>query len=366
MRGKDQKQGTLLCIVSPESRVPSDHPLRGIKVLADEALRRLSELFDEMYAREGRPSIPPERLLKATLLMALYTVRSERQFCEQLDYNLLFRWFLDMDVIEPAFDHSVFAKNRARLIAHEAAGAFFREVVALARERKLLSAEHFTVDGTLIEAWASLKSFKRKDGQGRPPEDDDPGNPAVDFKGEQRSNETHESATDPQARLYKKSTGAKAVLCHMGHALMENRHGLLVDLRVTEANGRAERETALALLDENLPGAKRLTVGGDKGYDTREFVRECRERNVTPHVSSNEKRCGGSALDDRTTRHAGYGVSQRLRKRVEEIFGWLKTVGGLRKTRYVGREKTQLWGYLTGAAYNLLRISRLQAAGAEP
>ena len=366
MRGRDVRQGGMVVLMNPEDVVPQGHPLRRIRALADQALADLSPLFEEMYSVIGRPSIPPERLLASSLLMALYSIRSERLFCEQLDYNLLFRWFVRMPMDEPAFDHGTFSANRARLLAHDVAGEFFRRVVERARREKLTSDEHFTVDGTLIEAWASLKSFKRKDGQGRPPEDDDPGNPAVDFKGEQRSNETHESATDPQARLYKKSTGAKAVLCHMGHALMENRHGLLVDLRVTEANGRAERETALALLDENLPGAKRLTVGGDKGYDTREFVRECRERNVTPHVSSNEKRCGGSALDDRTTRHAGYGVSQRLRKRVEEIFGWLKTVGGLRKTRYVGREKTQLWGYLTGAAYNLLRISRLQAAGAEP
>jgi len=366
MRGEYQRQASLLCIVSPEQRVPKGHPLRGIKPLADEALKRLSGLFDEMYSEEGRPSIPPERLLKATLLMALYSVRSERLFCEQLDYNLLFRWFLDMDVIEPSFDHSVFAKNRARLIAAEAAKGFFREVVALARERKLLSAEHFTVDGTLIEAWASLKSFRRKDGQGQPPKDDDPSNPTVDFKGEKRSNATHESMTDPEARLYKKGKGKEAKLSYLGHALMENRQGLLVDIRVTQANGTAERETALAMLDENLPGKKRLTVGGDKAYDTRDFVKGCRGLKVTPHVARNTERKGGSALDERTARHGGYGVSQRLRKRVEEIFGWLKTIGGLRKTRYVGPEKTQLFAYLTGAAYNLLRISRLEVAGVCP
>ena len=336
--------------------VSKTHPIRGIKRLADAALARMNEKFDEMYSEGGRPSIPPERLLKAQLLIALYTIRSERQLCDQLAYNLLFRWFLDMDMTEPVFDHSTFSINRDRLIAHDTAGEFFREVVKLARSQRLMSDDHFTVDGTLIEAWASTKSFKKKDHDGGPP--DDPGNPSVDFHGEKRSNATHESTTDPEAKLARKGKGKEAKLSFSMHSLMENRNGLLVDLVVDEANGTAERTVAIEMLDA-LGGAHPITVAGDKGYDTRAFVAECRERNVTPHVAQNVHARRSSAIDARTTRHPGYVVSQRIRKRVEEVFGWAKTIGGLRKTRFRGIERTQLAAHFLGTAYNLLRINRL-------
>ena len=310
-----------------------------------------------MYSVTGRPSIPPERLLKATLLMALYTVRSERMFCEQLDYNLLFRWFLDMDMLEPSFDATAFTHNRARLLAHDVAGRFFREVVVQARAARLMSGEHFTVDGTLIEAWASLKSFKRKDDDDDAPPDD-PGNPTVNFRGEKRSNDTHASTTDPDARLARKGRGKEAKLAYSAHALMENRHGLLVDLQLDVADGRAERRNAIEMLDD-MGGSRRLTLAADKGYDTRDFVAQCRERNVTPHVAQTSDTRRASAIDARTTTHPGYAVSQRVRKRVEEIFGWMKTVGGFRKTRYVGLGRNQIAAYMIGAAYNLLRIAKL-------
>jgi transposase len=359
MRGLDKKQASMLCLLSPESRVPTDHPLRSIKKLADAALSELSPTFDAMYSATGRPSIPPERLLKATLLMALYTVRSERMFCEQLDYNLLFRWFLDMDMDGESFDPTVFTKNRQRLMDHDVAGKFFREVVAQARASHLMSSEHFTVDGTLIEAWASLKSFKPKDQKGRKLPPDDRGNPTVDFRGQKRSNTTHESSTDSEAKLARKSDGQTAKLSFSAHSLMENRHGLLVDFRVAEANGTAERAMALDMIQDNLVGSRRITVGADKGYDTFGFVDDCRSMNVTPHVASNTARSGGSGIDARTTRHAGYEVSQRLRKRVEEIFGWMKTVGGFRRTRYRGIARTSFAGYMVAAAYNLARLGRL-------
>ena len=349
----------MLCLVSPESAVPAAHPIRGLKKLADAALARMSSTFEGMYASTGRASIPPERLLKASLLMAFYSVRSERLFCEQLGYNLLFRWFLDMDMVETPFDHSVFSHNRARLLEHDVAGEFFRAVIAEARARKLMSDEHFTVDGTLIEAYGSLKSLRRKDDTQPPSPPDDPGNPTVDFRGEKRSNETHVSTSDPDARLARKGNGKEAKLAHSGHALMENRNGLLVDLRIEEANGFAERSTALQMLDQVLTGDRRITLGADKGYDTRDFVADCRSMNVTPHVTQNHGKHRRSAIDGRTVRHAGYPVSQRIRKRVEEIFGWCKTVGGLRRTRFAGREKTQLWAHVVGAAYNLVRIARL-------
>jgi transposase len=339
--------------------VPSEHPLREVKRLAEAALRELSPTFDAMYSGIGRPSIPPERLLRATLLMAFYSIRSERQFCEQLDYNLLFRWFLDMDMEEETFDVTVFTKNRERLLAHDVAGKFFQQIVKQARAAKLMSSEHFTVDGTLIEAWASLKSFQPKSSKGRKPPPDDPGNPSVDFHGEKRSNDTHASTTDPEAKLARKSDGTTAKLSFAAHSLMENRHGLLVDFRVTEANGKAERATALTMVQESLVGSRRITVGADKGYDTFEFVDDCRSMNVTPHVASNTTRRGGSALDNRTTRHVGHSISQRLRKRVEEIFGWMKTVGGFRRTRYRGVARTQQAGHMVGAAYNLLRMAKL-------
>jgi transposase len=361
MRGIPTSQSSMLCLMSPESAVPAKHPIRKIKKLADAALVPLSPVFDRMYSPVGRPSIPPERLLKASLLMALYTVRSERLFCEQLGYNLLFRWFLDMDMTEETFVPTVFSHNRERLIAHEVAEEFFRTIVEQARAAKLLSDEHFTVDGTLIDAWASLKSFQRKEGKrkdGEEPPKDDPGNPSVDFHGEKRSNDTHASTTDPEAKLARKGRGKEAKLSFSAHALMENRNGLLVDLRVEEANGTAEREVALAMVDA-LAGARRITLGADKAYDTHGFVAACRERSVTPHVAQNTNRKGGSAIDSRTAGRPGYAVSQRLRKRVEEIFGWAKTVGNFRKTRFKGKERTQLAAYFVGAAYNLLRMANL-------
>jgi transposase len=365
MRGENTKQASMLMLMSPESRVPSTHPLRGVKKLADAALAELSGRFDAMYSTVGRPSIPPERLLKSTLLMALYTVRSERQFCEQLDYNLLFRWFLDMDMAEGSFDATVFTKNRARLIEHEVAQRFFRAVVRQAQAAGLMSQEHFSVDGTLIEAWASLKSFKKKGsqrGDDQPP--DDPGNPTVDFHGEKRSNETHESTTDPDAKLARKGAGKEAKLAYSGHALIENRNGLLVEFQMDTADGRAERRNALDMIDENLPGGRRITLGADKGYDTRDFIEALRERNVTPHVAQNSSERRRSAIDARTTRQPGYEISQRFRKRIEEVFGWMKTVGNFRKTRYRGFDANHVAAYMIAAAYNLLRIARLLEAPA--
>jgi transposase len=360
MRGEETKQSTMLSLLSPEQRVPQRHPLRAIKTLADAALVELSPVFNEMYSAVGRPSIPPERLLKASLLMAFYTVRSERLFCEQLDYNLLFRWFLGMNMDERSFDPTVFTKNRERLLKHDVAGKFFGAIVDQARTAGLMSDEHFTVDGTLIEAWASLKSFRRKDekpGDRLPP--GDPGNPTIDFHGEKRSNETHESKTDPEARLARKGKGKEAKLAYSQHALMENRHGLLVELQIATASGTAERETAIVMLDGLVPGTSRVTLGADKGYDTRDFVELCKERNVTPHVAQNISARRSSAIDGRTTRHPGYGVSQVIRKRVEEIFGWFKTVANFRKTRFKGLERTQFASHLVGAAYNLMRIAKL-------
>ena len=361
MRGQVPAQPSMFALVSPDEFVPKDHPIRRIKALADDCLRVLEPQLTAMYATSGRASVPPERLLKASLLMALFSVRSERQLCEQLHYNLMFRWFLDMDLTERPFDATTFTKNRDRLMEHEIAHAFFREVVAHARSKRLLSEDHFTVDGTLIEAWASLKSLRPKDEK---PEDreppDDPGNPTVNFHGETRGNATHASTTDPEAKLARKGFGKEAKLCYGAHALMENRNGLLIDLHVAGVLDETEREAALHMLDRSLPGARRITVAGDKGYDTKGFVAGCRERNVTPHVARNTKRAGGSAIDARTTRHDGYRASQRIRKRVEEIFGWCKTVGGFRRTRYRGRDRTQLAAWMVGTAYNLLRIAKLE------
>jgi transposase len=363
MRGAETKQSSMLCLLSPEDRVPADHPLRRIKKVAEAALTEMSPLFDEMYSAVGRPSVPPERLIKSSLLIALYTIRSERQFCEQLDYNMLFRWFLDMDMVEPSFDATVFTKNRARLIEHDVGKQLLACIVQQARREGLMSSEHFTVDGTLIEAWASLKSFRKKDEkpEDRPPPDD-PGNPSINFHGEKRRNDTHASTTDPESKLARKSHHTAARLSYSQHALMENRNGLLVDLRIAEANGTAERATALDMLASELGRGGRMTVGGDKGFDTRNFVAECRALGVTPHVTQDINPRRGSAIDGRTTRHEGYTVSQRVRKRVEEIFGWFKTVGNFRRTRYRGEVRTQLASYLVGAAYNLLRIARLLPA----
>ena len=358
MRGCRDSQVTMLAFIDLESRVPPDHPLRTIKVLADRALEELSPEFDGMYAEDGRPSIPPERLLKASLLIALYSVRSERAFCEELDYHLLFRWFLDMNLIEPSFDATTFTKNRERLLKHRVGQQLFDEVVMEADKRGLLSDEHFSVDGTLIEAAASLKSFKPKNGA-PPPDDGDPGNPSVDFHGEKRSNTSHQSTTDKDARLFRKGKGKEAKLVFMAHALMENRNGLLADFQVTEATGMAERDVVPMMLDQARErGFHPKTVGGDKNYDTRDYVATLRKRGVTPHVAQNTNG-RKSAIDRRTTRHRGYVVSQRLRKRVEEIFGWMKTVGGFRKTRYRGLDKTGLAGYIIATAYNLVRMTKL-------
>ena len=359
MRGENTKQASMLILMSPESRVPPGHPLRAIKKLADAALVDLSATFDAMYSSVGRPSIPPERLLKSMLLIALYTVRSERQFCEQLDYNLLFRWFLDMDMDEPSFDPTVFTKNRDRLVASDAAGEFFRAIVEQAKSAGLMSREHFSVDGTLIEAWASLKSFKKKDSKGVQDPPDDPGNPGVDFHGEKRSNETHASTTDPDAKLARKGKGKEAKMSYSAHALIENRNGLLVDFKMDEADGRAERRNAIEMLDESVAGEARITVAADKGYDTRDFVAECRARNITPHVAQNAWKHHRSAIDARTTSQPGYAISQRVRKRVEEVFGWMKTVGNFRKTRFMGLGANQIAAYMIASAYNMLRVARL-------
>ena len=363
MRGTDDKQSSMFSVVSPERRIPADHPLRRIKAMADEILAGLSPTFDAMYSSVGRPSIPPERLLKSQILIALYTVRSDRQFCEQLDYNVLFRWFLDMNADEPTFDASSFSRNRDRLLDHDVAAKFFAAVVELARAAHLMSHDHFTVDGTLIEAMASLKSFRRTDEKAadrEPP--DDPGNPTVNFHGEKRSNTTHASTTDPEAKLARKK-GKESKMSYSAHALMENRNGLIVDFRVDEASGYAERRSALAMLADNAVKERRITVGGDKGYDTADFVRDCRAINVTPHIAQNTS-ARRSAIDDRTTRHAGYLISQRKRKLVEEIFGWMKTIGGFRHSRFKGRRRTQLAGTIVAAAYNLLRVCRLLASQA--
>lgn len=358
MRGRQSEQGAMLAFLDPETRIPPTHPIRAVRALCDAALRELSPIFDQMYARIGRPSIPPERLLKAGILMALYTVRSERAFCERLDYDILFRWFLGMSLVEPSFDPTVFTKNRQRLLEHRVAQEFFDAVVGQARDRELLSDEHFSVDGTLIEAAASLKSFRRRDSE--PPEPaDDPGNPTVDFRGERRTNATHVSTTDPEARLMRKGKGKEAKLVFMAHALMENRNGLLADLQVTEADGYVERETAIEMIDQAIDnGMQPRSVGADKGYDTQSFVAAMRLRDVTPRVAQNTNG-RRSAIDGRTTRHPGYAESQRVRKRIEEIFGWLKTIGGLRRTRYHGVERTRVAAYLVGAAYNLCRMARL-------
>ena len=359
MRGSDTRTVELFSYVDLEDRVPTKHPLRVIRRIVNDVLLALDAEFEKIYAATGRPSIAPERLLRALLLQAFYTIRSETQLMEQLDYNLLFRWFLDMNADEPTFDASSFSRNRDRLLDHDVAAKFFAAVVGQARAAHLMSHDHFTVDGTLIEAMASLKSFRRKDDKPadrEPP--DDPGNPTVNFHGEKRSNDTHQSGTDPEAKLARKK-GKESKMSYSAHALMENRNGLIVDFRVEDANGYAERRTAIAMLDDNVVKDRRITVGGDAGYDTADFVRDCRAINVTPHIAQTRDTRRRSAVDDRTTRHAGYLVSQRKRKLVEEIFGWMKTFGGFRRSRFRGRRRTQLAGMIVAAAYNLLRIFRL-------
>jgi transposase len=360
MRGDDPQQAALFSYISPEERVPPEHPLRAIRALVDAVLKELSPQFDRLYSHTGRPSIAPETLLRALLLQVLYTVRSERLLMEQLDYNLLFRWFVGLNMDDPIWDASTFSKNRERLLAGDVAHAFFDQVLAQARERNLLSDEHFTVDGTLIEAWAGQKSFKRKGSAPPASPPDDPGNPSIDFRRERRTNATHASTTDPEARLYKKATGQEAKLAYLGHVLMENRHGLVVDSCVTQATGMAEREAA-RVMAEAIPGQRRVTLGADKNYDTHDFVRQLRELQVTPHVAQHTSG-RSSAIDGRTTRHLGYAVSQRKRKCVEEIFGWLKTVGLLRKVRHRGMARVGWMFTFAAAVYNLVRMRTLAAA----
>jgi len=343
--------------VSAEQRVPPDHPLRPIRTMVDTALRGLSHSFGRIYVDWGRPSIAPEKLLRALLPQVLYTIRSERMLIEQLQYNLLFRWFVGLNMDEPVWVPTVFSKNRDRLLNGDMAEKFFAQVLKQARASDLLSDEHFSVDGTLIEAWASQKSFQRKD-QGPTPPPEDPGNPSIDFHGEERRNDTHASITDPEARLARKSGGHESKLAYSGNVLIENRNGLVVDTELVICNGSAERDAALKMAGR-VAGDGRVTVGADKGYDTRGFVQEMRFRNVTPHVAQNINRPGGSAIDGRTIRHAGYQVSQRTRKRIEEVFGWLKTVGMLRKTRHCGVFKVGWVFTFAAAAYNLVRMRNL-------
>jgi transposase len=356
MRGADDQQSQMFSYLSPEQRVRKDHPLRVIRSMVDEVLRALSPQFSRMYAREGRPSIAPEKLLRALVVQMLYSIRSERLLMEEIDYNILFRWFVGLNLDEEVWDATTFTKNRERLLEADVAKQFLAAVVELARGKGVVSDEHFTVDGTLLEAWASAKSFQPKEGKNPPP--DDPGNPTINFRGQRRSNETHESQTDPEARLARKSDGKESKLSYSGNLLVENRNGLIVDAMAWEANGRAERDAALVML-EQVPGDGRITVGGDKGFDTRDFVGECRHMNVTPHVAQNHARSGGSAIDARTARHESYRVSQRKRKRIEECFGWLKTIALLRKVRHRGLEKVD-WVFAFGcAAYNLVRLRNL-------
>jgi len=353
MRGADEKQEAMFSYISPEKRVPSEHPLRPLREMVDTVLQEMSPRFARLYAKVGRPSIAPERLLRALLLQIFYSIRSERLLMEQLDYNLLFRWFVGMEMDEGVWDHAVFSKNRERLLNEEIAEAFFQRVLAIAQP--YLSDEHFTVDGTLIEAWASHKSFRPKDEEPKP----GGGNREVNFHGESRSNDTHQSTTDPEARLYKKSKGSEAKLSYLGHGLMENRNGLLVRTCVTRADGTAERDAALGMA-KKMAGRKRLTLGGDKNYDTRDFVGALRGMKVTPHVAQNTTH-RSSAIDGRTTRHPGYQISQQQRKRVEQSFGWMKMIGMLRKVKLRGRERIGWLFTFVGAAYNLVRLRRLQA-----
>jgi transposase len=355
MRGTDGRTDQLFSYVSCEARVPADHPLRAIRMIVDEALEVLSPEFEALYAKAGRPSIAPEKLLRSLLLQAFYSVRSERQLMEQLDYNLLFRWFVGLPMDATVWDVTVFTKNRERLIDGDIAAKFMAAVLRQPRVTALLSDDHFSVDGTLIEAWASMKSFRPKDGGGNPP---DPGrNGERDFHGETRSNETHASTTDPDARLTRKGPGQASKLAYMGHVLMENRNGLAVDARLTRATGTAERDAALAMIDDR-PGAHRLTLGADKAYDAAAFVGALRRRSVSPHVTQNTNG-RRSAIDRRTTRHPGYAVSLRIRKRIEEVFGWVKASAGLRKTRHRGLDRVGWTFTLTVAAYNLVRLPKL-------
>jgi transposase len=358
MRGSDGRSGSLFSYVDLEARVPRGHPLRSIRQIANGALSDLSGDFAAMYARLGRPSIAPEKLLRASLLQAFYSVRSERQLMERLEFDLLFRWFVGLGIDDPVWDHSVFSKNRDRLLEGEIAAKFLAAVLAQPHVKQLLSSDHFSVDGTLVEAWASMKSLKPRDGGGGSEPPAGVGrNAEVDFRGEKRGNDTHASTSDPDALLYRKGAGMEAKLCFIGHALMENRHGLLIDTRLTRVSGHAERLAALDMIASRADRPQAITLGGDKGFDAADFVMELREINVTPHIARNTSR--RSAIDVRTTRHPGYAISQRIRKRIEEGFGWMKTVAGLRKTKYRGLDKVGWTFTFAAAAYNLIRLPKL-------
>ena len=367
MRGGDERSGALFSYVDLEARVPKSHPLRTIRELANEALAALAGEFSTLYASTGRPSMPPEKLLRAMLLQAFYSLRSERQLMERLEFDLLFRWFVGLGIDDPVFDHSVFSKNRDRLLDGDVAAKFLAAVLAQPRVKRLLSNDHFSVDGTLIEAWASMKSFAPKGaGDGEAGGTDDPPsgggsrNRDADFHGERRSNDTHASTTDKDARLYRKGAGKEAKLCFIGHALMENRNALFVDACLTKADGHAERIAALHMIEPRADRPKRITLAADKAYDAEDFVNELRSMQVTPHVAQNTSG-RSSAIDRRTTRHEGYGLSQRIRKRIEEGFGWIKTIAGQRKTTFRGCERVGFAFTFAAAAYNLVRLPKLLA-----
>jgi transposase len=365
MRGSDQTSGSLFSYIDVEERVPQKHPIRVIKAIVDDVLVALDGEFERLYEGTGRQSIAPERLLRASLLQAFYSVRSERQLMEQIGYNILFRWFVGLGMDDPVWDHSTFSKNRDRLLDADVAAKFLEAVLRHPKVKRFLSDDHFSVDGTLVEAWASMKSFRAKDGSDEPPS---PGrNGERDFHGEKRANDTHESKTDPDAKLFKKSAGKEFKLCFMGHALMENSNGLVVQAHLTPASGTAEREAAIHMLNKQSPGSsRRITLGADKGYDAASFVGDLRKMAVTPHVARNDAvtktgKRRRSAIDARTTRHPGYAVSLRVRKRIEEVFGWAKTVAGLGRTRLRGTKRVAFKFTFTMAAYNLIRLPRLLA-----
>ena len=361
MRGGDERSGSLFSYVDLEARVGRTHPLRTIRLIVNEALLALAGEFSALYSPIGRPSIPPEKLLRAMLLQAFYSIRSERQLMERLEFDLLFRWFVGIGVDDAAWDHSVFSKNRDRLLEGDIAAKFLGAVLSQPGVKRLLSTDHFSVDGTLIQAWASMKSFKPKDGANEPPTEGGGRNRQTDFHGAKRSNATHASTTDPEARLYRKGQGKEAKLCFMGHALMENRHGLVVDACLTQADGHGERIAALHMIEPRADRCQAITLGADKAYDTEDFVNELRSMKVTPHVAQNTSG-RSSAIDGRTTRHCGYAVSQRIRKRIEEAFGWIKMIAGQEKTKLRGRERVG-WAFtFAAAAYNLTRLPKLMAA----
>jgi transposase len=360
MRGEDERSGSLFSYVDLEARVGKNHPLRAIRAIVNEALAALASEFSALYSPIGRPSIPPEKLLRAMLLQAFYSIRSERQLMDRLEFDLLFRWFVGIGIDDAAWDHSVFSKNRDRLLAGAIAAKLLSAVLAQPRVKRLLSTDHFSVDGTLIEAWASMKSFRPKDGSDEPPADRGGRNRETDFHGQKRSNDTHASTTDPEARLYRKGAGKEAKLCFMGHALMENRNGLVVDACLTSADGHAERVAALHMIEPRADRPQAITLGADKAYDTEDFVNELRSMKVTPHVAQNTNG-RSSAIDGRTTRHGGYAVSQRIRKRIEEALGWIKTIAGQEQTKFRGCDRVG-WAFtFAAAAYNLTRLPKLLA-----